>query len=367
MARDTRSKRLAKKAQAALVAAIEIYNKPDFYYREESFAILCVNAWELLLKAKVVEDNAQDLKCLSEYENKRKRDGSPSKKKTVRKNRAGNPMTISIGKAMAKLGTVLPADVQNNLHALVEVRDNSVHFVNPSFELRKRVLEIGTAAVKNSLALARSWFRKDLSKLNLYLMPIGFLASSNSAAAVATDPDERQLLDFLNNLVANQGADPAYNVALEVDIQLKRSTSGGAVKVQVTNDPTAQKVIMTEEDTRRTFQWTYRDLCDHLSKRYSDFKTNNKFRSVRKPLMGDKRFVLRRRLDPKNPRSAFQDFYNPNIAGELASSTSTTREGPPRRCRSRRRHNLLARVAALRLKRGAVVRRIVIACRIRPS
>ena len=319
MARDTRSKRLAKKAQAALVAAIEIYNKPDFFYREESFAILCVNAWELLLKAKVVEDNKQALKCLLEYENKKKADGTPSKKKTVKKNRAGTPMTISIGTALAKLGNVLPGDVKNNLLALVEIRDNSVHFVNPSFELRKRVLEIGTAALKNFLALARQWFKgKDLSKLNLYLMPIGFLSNTNSAAAFATDPDERHLLDFLNRLVANQGADPAYNVALEVDIQLKRSTSPSAVKVQVvTNDPTAQKVILTEEEIQKTYQWTYDELRKRLAARYSDFKENDKFHRLRKPLGGDKRFVHCRYLDPKNPKSGKKDFYNPNIVTEF--------------------------------------------------
>jgi hypothetical protein len=318
MTRDTRSKRLAKKAQAALVAAIEIYNKPDFFYREESFAILCVNAWELLLKAKVVEDNKQDLKCLLEYENKKKADGTPSKKKKVKKNRAGTPMTISIGTALAKLGNALPGDVKNNLLALVEIRDNSVHFVNPSFELRKRVLEIGTAAVKNFLALARQWFKgKDLSKLNLYLMPIGFLSNSNSAAAV-TDPDERHLLNFLNGLVANQGTDLAYNVALEVDIQLKRSTSANAVKVQVvTNDPTAQKVILTEEEIQKTYQWTYDELRKRLAARYSDFKENEKFHRVRKPLIGDKRFVHCRYLDPKNPKSGKKDFYNPNIVGEF--------------------------------------------------
>ncbi|MCC7014471.1 MAG: DUF3644 domain-containing protein [Planctomycetes bacterium] len=307
-----------KKAEAALVAAIEIYNKPTFVYREESFAILCVNAWELLLKAKVVDDNSQDDRCLLEYEPKRKKDGTPSTtKKSVKKNRAGNPMTISIGKAMTKLGAALPADVRSNLHALVEIRDNSVHFVNPSFELRKRVLEIGTAAVKNFLALTRLWFRRDLSKLNLYLMPIGFLPTSSSAATVATDPDERQLLDFLNILVAGQGTDPSFNVALEVEIQLKRSASASAAKVQITNDPSAQKVFLSEEDTRRAFPWTYRELCDYLTKRYSDFKTNRTFHSVRSPLMGDHRFVLRRKLDPKNPRSAFQDFYKPDIVAEF--------------------------------------------------
>ena len=35
-----------------MIAAIEVYNKPDFKYRDESFAILAINAWELLIKAR---------------------------------------------------------------------------------------------------------------------------------------------------------------------------------------------------------------------------------------------------------------------------------------------------------------------------
>lgn len=49
-----RSQRFLQKAEAALVAAIEIYNKPDFRHREECFAILALNAWELLLKARLL-------------------------------------------------------------------------------------------------------------------------------------------------------------------------------------------------------------------------------------------------------------------------------------------------------------------------
>lgn len=42
----------------AAVAAIEVYNKPAFAYREEAFALLMTNAWELLLKAKWVMDHS---------------------------------------------------------------------------------------------------------------------------------------------------------------------------------------------------------------------------------------------------------------------------------------------------------------------
>lgn len=38
-----------RRAEAAVLAAIELYNKPDFRYREEAFAILILNAWELIL------------------------------------------------------------------------------------------------------------------------------------------------------------------------------------------------------------------------------------------------------------------------------------------------------------------------------
>jgi hypothetical protein len=47
-----RTKQLLDQGTAAMLAAIEIYNKPQFSYRAQSFAILALNAWQLLLKAK---------------------------------------------------------------------------------------------------------------------------------------------------------------------------------------------------------------------------------------------------------------------------------------------------------------------------
>ena len=41
------SSRLAKKSLNATLSALEIYNKPDSKYREESFCILMINAYEI--------------------------------------------------------------------------------------------------------------------------------------------------------------------------------------------------------------------------------------------------------------------------------------------------------------------------------
>ena len=43
---------LVNKSVQAAIAAIEIYNKPNFFYREEAFSLLMTNAFELLFKAK---------------------------------------------------------------------------------------------------------------------------------------------------------------------------------------------------------------------------------------------------------------------------------------------------------------------------
>jgi hypothetical protein len=67
---------LVEKSEAAMISAIEIYNKPDFKYREETFALLALNAWELLLKAKVLADVGNDTKAIFVREKRPKRDGT---------------------------------------------------------------------------------------------------------------------------------------------------------------------------------------------------------------------------------------------------------------------------------------------------
>jgi len=48
-------RKLRANSKAALIGAIEIYNKPRFEYRDEVFVILLLNAWELLPEGRAVE------------------------------------------------------------------------------------------------------------------------------------------------------------------------------------------------------------------------------------------------------------------------------------------------------------------------
>ena len=323
MAQIARSVRFLQKADAALLSAIEVYNRPTFAYREETFAILALNAWELLLKAKLLAEHGNKPRCLYTFERRSVKGGQQSKKLYLKRNRSGAALTHSLWKTISELenrtAVRVDAAVKANLEALTEIRDNAVHFVVASPQLAKQVLEVGTAAVRNFVELARLWFQHDLSGRHFFLMPIGFVDAPHSAVAVDLSKDESRLIAYLAQLAGNavQGATSPFNVTLEVNLSFKRSTAAGAMAVAITNDPTAPQVTLTEEDFKKIYKWTYQQLVEQLRKRYTDFKMNDKFSGIKKPLMTDPKFVRPRYLDPDNPRSGKKEFYSPTIIAEF--------------------------------------------------
>ena len=151
-----------------MIAAIEIYNKPDFKYREETFSILAVNSWELLFKAKWLQINNNKVNSLYVYENIKKIDGSRGKRKIIKQTRANNPYTHSLEYLAKKLEERKSLDsvVRINIEALTEIRDSAVHFYNKSPLFSLRIQEIGSATLKNYLTLAKEWFNINLSEFN---------------------------------------------------------------------------------------------------------------------------------------------------------------------------------------------------------
>lgn len=317
-----RSQRFLQKAEAALVASIEIYNKPDFRYREESFAILALNGWELLLKARLLHLHGNEPKCLYVYESRQSKGGVPTKKRYLRKNRAGNCQTLSLRQtivALEKKSSAPATAVRRNLDALTEIRDNAVHYIAAGPLLAKQVFEVGTASVANFIRLARDWFDHDLSKYHLYIMPLGFVAPPKDADSIVVTSDEANLVQYITSLMQASGtdADDPYHVALTINLRMKRSAAEGAARVAITDDPDAPRVIITEMDFRAQFPWDYAELTSRLQKRYSDFKITQKYHSIRRPLMKDAKYCMSRFLDPGNPKSAKKDFYSPNILNEF--------------------------------------------------
>lgn len=103
--------RLLANAKSAMIAAIEIYNKPTALYRDECVVILILNAWELALKA-ILSKNGQSVF------RKGKKNVTLSWKEALERARVHFPKDIAY------------VDVRENLGILDDYRNNSIHFYN---------------------------------------------------------------------------------------------------------------------------------------------------------------------------------------------------------------------------------------------
>ncbi|MCF6466047.1 DUF3644 domain-containing protein [Clostridium sp. Cult2] len=322
MARS-RSSEFLEKSVSAMITAIETYNKPDHKYREETFSILALNAWELLLKSKILAEKNNDMRELYIYECRRRKDGTLSTKKYIKRNRARNPMTIGIGKALSKIQNEKLAEIDPvliaNLEALIEIRDNSIHFINMSEDLSKVVQEVGMATLQNYVQVVTEWFGYDLSQYNFYLMPLAFFRNFDSASIERLTKEEINVAKYLSNISYkyDNGSNENYAVTLELNVRLKRSALPTAARLALGNNPDAVPITFTEEDIRAQYPWDYGQLTDKLRDRYSDFKVNKDYHSIRKKSSKDKRYVMSRYLDPDNKNSAKKDFFSPNILNEF--------------------------------------------------
>lgn len=197
-----RSQELLDKSIAAMISAIEIYNKPDFKYREETFSILAINSWELLLKAKWLKDNSNKIRSLYVTEKRVRPNGKPYKHHKVKMTGSGNPFTHSLdhlAKRMAEKKTLADA-AHKNIIALCEIRDSSVHFYNKSSVFAVRLQEVGSASVRNYAKAAHEWFGVELSQYNFYLMPLAFINNHQPAVGILLSKEEKNVASFISSL-----------------------------------------------------------------------------------------------------------------------------------------------------------------------
>jgi hypothetical protein len=315
-----RSKELLNRAVSAMLGAIELYNKPSFPYRMETFVILAVNAWELLLKAKWLDENHNKLKSLYVHERRKNKSGKQSGKEYIKKTRVGMPFTHSIDWLIKQLHEQKKLDIAvfQNLQGLIEIRDASIHFYTTSRDFNVRLYEYGAACVKNFITASREWFKRELSELGLHLLPLGFFNLSTQVDGIPFNAEETALLKFLDNLDKVQDKpESLYSVTVNVEIKLTKSKTKDAIGVRTTNDPNALEVHLTEEQIKEKYPWDYKTLTSKCKERYSDFKVDKNYHNTRKSLLNNERFGTVRYLDPDNKKSSKKFFYNPNILQEF--------------------------------------------------
>lgn len=319
----SRARAMLDKSIAAMLSAIEIYNKPDFNYREETFSVLCINSWELLLKAKVLQLAGNQVTSLYVWEHRELKFGGKSKKKYIKQNRAGNPMSVSLYEAhriiTEEYGVKINNAVKTNISTLAEIRDNSIHFINDDLSLSIKVQEIGTASLQNYLHLVQEWFGPVLDKYNFYLMPMAFFRGFDSVNGETLNAAEKNLLKYIKSIEKDYDNEAIadYNLSLRIDVNFRKVKSGTGIPVQITNDAKAPVFRFAEEEIMDKYPWDYDVLTTRLKKRYTDFKANGQYHHIRKALEGDEKYCRQRLYNPSNPSSGSKAFFNSNVLKEF--------------------------------------------------
>jgi len=103
-------KKLVEKGIEAFILGLEVYNKPTIKYRIEGFSFFIVNAWELMLKAKMLKDG----KSIYFKDN-------PSR-------------TLSIDNVINEVYPNKTQPLRINLEKIIVLRNTSTHFITEDYE-----------------------------------------------------------------------------------------------------------------------------------------------------------------------------------------------------------------------------------------
>lgn len=139
------SKILLNKSQESFLLALELYNKPTMDYRAESFSILFSNAWELLLKVYILQQNHGKRRSIFKKKQKGRRRES-----------------LSLDECLNKVFLNMNDPVRKNIEYISEIRNEAAHLIiqelDPYFS---RAFQVG---VINYIDQLHGWFFVDLNR-----------------------------------------------------------------------------------------------------------------------------------------------------------------------------------------------------------
>ncbi len=241
---------LVDKSVDAYVLALETINRLSIKYRIESFTHLICNAWELLLKARLL-------------------DQSTSRDVIYYKTRRGEPRrTISLRDALASAILNEKDPLRRNLEVVADLRDEAMHLVIS--EVPNDVLLLFQACVINYHKKLNEWFDLSLAeRVTVGMMSIVYDLSPGSFDLGSTSVKRRLGKDAAAYLLRVQksiqseydllGKVPEFSIGVEYKLALTKkpgdadivfnsgSAGRAATVVQVAKDPSGSHPLRQVE------------------------------------------------------------------------------------------------------------------------
>ena len=226
---------------SAMLAAIEIYNKPQFTYRSECFVILLLNAWELAFKSLLSKNRVRIFKP---------------------KQRDKPYMTLGLWDSMEVGKSLFPhgipyRPVAENIGRLVDYRDNAVHFYNePGFEVL--IYGLAQTSIVNYRDFVSACFDRDIrSEVNISLLPLSFgtapdpiqfLGSGGDGSSKPAVTEFLKMISDTTTELEQAGLDTGrFLTVFQVNLQSTKKVQSADIIAGVSGEPSKGVLLVSKK------------------------------------------------------------------------------------------------------------------------
>lgn len=241
--------KLIDKSKEAFLMAIEIYNKPSIKYRVEGFSFFICNAWELMLKAHIINKSGDRAVYYKD---------NPTR-------------TISLENCISAVFTNDKDPLRRNLEKIVELRNTSTHFVFEEYEMV--YVPLFQACIFNFIEKIQAFHNVDMTEN----IPQNFLTLAVSVSTLDTEEVRakypKEIADKL--IAANNNISPIINesnsrFAIQVNHHyfITKNKEKASTFVAVDNSAeTKVKVVKELKDPNLTHKYTAKKCCSEITKK----------------------------------------------------------------------------------------------------
>ena len=254
--------KLLQKATEAFMMAIEIYNKPSIKYRVEGFSFFICNAWELMLKAHMINTFGNDSIYYKD-----------------------NPdRTITLENCVKKVFTNDKDPLRKNLEKIIELRNLGTHFITEEYEMV--YIPLFQANVFNFIEKIQDFHNVDMTDI----IPQNFLTLTVSLNMLNTDeirvkyPEEiAHKLISINDELTPIISENNNRFAIRVDhyYYLTKDKNAASAIVRVDNQAeTTVKIVKELKDPNDTHKYNCKKCCAEINKRLDKLGVVLKYNDV---------------------------------------------------------------------------------------
>ena len=251
--------KLVNKSKEAFMMAIEIYNKPTIHYRVEGFSFFICNAWELMLKAHMINKFGEESIYYKE----------------------SNGRTITLEKCINMIFTNNKAPLRLNLEKIIELRNTSTHFITEEYEMI--YIPLFQSCVFNFIEKIQEFHNIDMTEV----IPQNFLTLSVSMKSINVNEVRAKYSEEIANKIINTNNiiseavslnNNAFAIRIEHHHFITRDKTKATSFVHIDNSSeTGIKIVKELKDPNDTHKYTAKKCIEEVNKRLKKSNINIEF------------------------------------------------------------------------------------------